>query len=153
MNKRLQQFLTVENITQSQFAERIGVAKASVSHILAGRNRPGFDFIESMANYYPSLNLEWLITGKGKMFKGQEPQPPAQEIISQPSDNAKSPARKEDNGQLFDSHEPNLFSEAAEEIDNKRQTTSDSPSAPKPEQPRIKKILIFYDNGTFKEIE
>lgn len=152
MNKRLQQFLTVENITQSQFAERIGVAKASVSHILAGRNRPGFDFIESMANCYPNLNLEWLITGKGKMFKGQESQPPVQEI-SQPSDNAKSPARMEAGGQLFDSHEPNLFSESTEEADTKPQTASVSPSAPKPEQPRIKKILIFYDNGTFKEIE
>lgn len=152
MNKRLQQFLTVENITQSQFAERIGVAKASVSHILAGRNRPGFDFIESMANCYPSLNLEWLITGKGKMFKGQESQPPVQEI-SQPAEKAKSSVHEEGEGQLFDSHEPNLFSEAAEDVDNKRQTTSDSPSIPKPEQPRIKKILIFYDNGTFKEIE
>ena len=152
MNKRLQQFLTVENITQSQFAERIGVAKASVSHILAGRNRPGFDFIESMANCYPSLNLEWLITGKGKMFKGQESQPPAQET-SQPAEKAKSPVHEEGEGQLFDSHELNLFSEAAEDVDNKRQTTSDSPSAPKPEKPRIKKILIFYDNGTFKEIE
>ena len=153
MNKRLQQFLTVENITQSQFADRIGVAKASVSHILAGRNRPGFDFIESMANCYPSLNLEWLITGKGKMFKGQESLPPAQEIISQPSDNAKSPAEKEDDGQLFDSHEPDLFSEGVEVTDTKPQTATVSPSAPKPEQPRIKKILIFYDNGTFKEIE
>ena len=152
MNKRLQQFLTVENITQSQFADRIGVAKASVSHILAGRNRPGFDFIESMANCYPNLNLEWLIAGKGKMFKGQEPLPPAQEI-TQPSDNAKSPAQMEAGGQLFDSHEPNLFSESTEDADIKPQTATVSPSAPKPEQPRIKKILIFYDNGTFKEIE
>lgn len=152
MNKRLQQFLTVENITQSQFAERIGVAKASVSHILAGRNRPGFDFIESMANCYPSLNLEWLITGKGKMFKGQEKQSPSPEI-SQPAEKAKSPLQEEGEGQLFDSHEPDLFSEGVEVTDTKPQTATISPSAPKPEQPRIKKILIFYDNGTFKEIE
>lgn len=152
MNKRLQQFLTVENITQSQFADRIGVAKASVSHILAGRNRPGFDFIESMANCYPNLNLEWLITGKGKMFKGQNAIAPPPEV-SKPSDNAISHAQIEDGGQLFDSHEPNLFSESTEEADTKQQTTSVSPSVSKPEQPRIKKILIFYENGTFKEIE
>ena len=152
MNKRLQQFLTVENITQSQFADRIGVAKASVSHILAGRNRPGFDFIESMANCYPSLNLEWLITGKGKMFKGQERQAASQEI-SQPADKAQSHLQEEGEGQLFDSHEPDLFSEGVEVTDTKPQTATVSPSAPKPEQPRIKKILIFYDNGTFKEIE
>lgn len=70
MNRRLQQFLTAENISQSQFADTIGVARASVSHILAGRNKPGFDFIQSMSRHYPDLNLEWLITGKGRMYNG-----------------------------------------------------------------------------------
>ena len=64
MNNRLQQFLAAENISQSQFADSIGVARASISHIL----KPGFDFIESMARRYPSLNLEWLITGNGRMY-------------------------------------------------------------------------------------
>ena len=68
MNNRLQQFLAAENISQSQLAESIGVARASISHILAGRNKPGFDFIESLARRYPSLNLEWLITGNGRMY-------------------------------------------------------------------------------------
>ena len=48
MNSRLQQFLDAENINQAQFADSIGVARASVSHILAGRNRPGYDFIANM---------------------------------------------------------------------------------------------------------
>ena len=69
MNTRLQQFIRAENLSQSQFADAIGVARASISHILAGRNKPGFDFIESMARHFPALNLEWLITGKGKMYK------------------------------------------------------------------------------------
>lgn len=69
MNKRLQQFLSAENISQSQFADKIGVTKASVSHILSGRNKPGFEFIESMADCYPNLNLDWLIGGKGRMYK------------------------------------------------------------------------------------
>ena len=69
MNTRIQQFLAAENISQSQLADSLGVARASISHIVAGRNKPGFDFIENMARTYPSLNLEWLITGKGKMYK------------------------------------------------------------------------------------
>jgi len=69
MNKRLMQFITAENISQSQFADNIGVARASVSHIIAGRNKPGFDFVEKMARAFPALNIEWLITGKGKMYK------------------------------------------------------------------------------------
>ena len=75
MNTRLQQFLTAENISQSQFADSIGVARASISHILSGRNKPGFDFLESTARRYPSLNLEWLITGNGRMYNPSENAP------------------------------------------------------------------------------
>lgn len=69
MNRRLQQFLEAENITQSLFADTLGVTRASISHILSGRNRPGFDFLESIALHYPEISLEWLLTGRGKMYR------------------------------------------------------------------------------------
>ncbi len=72
MNRRLLQFLQAENITQSQFADILGVARGSISHILSGRNKPGYDFMESLLLHYPRLNLDWLLTGKGKMFKDAE---------------------------------------------------------------------------------
>ncbi len=69
MNRRLLQFLQAENVTQSQFADILNVARGSVSHILSGRNRPGYDFLESLLLHYPQLNLDWLLTGKGRMYK------------------------------------------------------------------------------------
>lgn len=77
MNRRLLQFLQAENLTQTQFADMLSVARGSVSHILSGRNKPGYDFLESLMLHFPSLNLEWLLTGKGKMYKesaSEEPQ-------------------------------------------------------------------------------
>lgn len=72
MNDRLQQFLAAENINQAQFADSIGVARASVSHILAGRNKPGYDFLLNMMRRYPELNIEWLLSGSGKMYKSRQ---------------------------------------------------------------------------------
>ena len=69
MNRRLLQFLQAENLTQTQFADTLSVARGSVSHILSGRNKPGYDFLESLLLHYPSLNLEWLLTGRGKMYR------------------------------------------------------------------------------------
>lgn len=69
MDKRLQQFLDAENITQAQLADTLGVARAGVSHILSGRNRPGFDFLEAMAIHFPAVSMDWLLTGKGRMYK------------------------------------------------------------------------------------
>ena len=72
MNRRLLQFLQAENITQTQLADTLSVARGSVSNILAGRNKPGYDFLESLILHYPNLNLEWLLSGKGKMYHDQD---------------------------------------------------------------------------------
>lgn len=69
MNRRLLLFLQAENITQSQFADTLSVARGSVSHILSGRNKPGYEFLESLVLHYPNLNMDWLFTGKGSMYK------------------------------------------------------------------------------------
>ena len=69
MNRRLLQFLQAENLTQTQLADTLSVARGSVSHILSGRNKPGYDFLESLLLHFPRLNLDWLLTGKGKMYQ------------------------------------------------------------------------------------
>ena len=69
MDKRLHQFLDAENISQAQLADTLGVARAGISHILSGRNKPGFDFLEAMAVHYPQISMDWLLTGKGRMYK------------------------------------------------------------------------------------
>ena len=74
MNRRLLQFLQAENLTQTQFADTLSVARGSVSHILSGRNKPGYDFLESLLLHFPTLNLEWLLTGKGKMYHENKPE-------------------------------------------------------------------------------
>jgi Helix-turn-helix. len=46
MNNRLQQFLSLENLTPSALADKLGVQRSGLSHILSGRNKPGYDFIK-----------------------------------------------------------------------------------------------------------
>lgn len=86
MNRRLLQFLQAENITQTQLADTLSVARGSVSNILAGRNKPGYDFLESLILHYPNLNLEWLLSGKGKMYHEAEAPQTSQEAPSQQED-------------------------------------------------------------------
>lgn len=105
MNQRLLQFLKVENITQSQFADTIGVARASVSHILAGRNKPGFDFLESMARHYPALNISWLITGKGKMYSAPQGIP---DLFPKTESNTLFPALQEDSNEIYEDPDSSL---------------------------------------------
>ena len=71
MNRRLQQLLGLENITPAKLAEKIGVQPSGISHILSGRNKPSYDFINKLLLHFPSISAEWLITGKGKPYKDQ----------------------------------------------------------------------------------
>lgn len=61
---RIKMVIKMYNLTSSAFADRIGVQRSSVSHILTGRNNPSLDFIEKTLNHFPRVNADWLIMGK-----------------------------------------------------------------------------------------
>ena len=147
MNKRLQQFLSAENISQAQFAESIGVARASISHILAGRNKPGFDFLESMARHYPNLNLEWLITGRGRMYS-------LSKSVPEPPEEAISPLPPPSGGGLFDeAPEPPSGSPAAPfAAASTSRITLNKNEETIINQRAISKIIVFYNDGSYQEI-
>jgi len=69
MKDRILEFLKRENKTSAQFAEDIHVQPSGISHILSGRNKPSLDFVIKMLERYPFLSTEWLIFGKGSMYK------------------------------------------------------------------------------------
>jgi transcriptional regulator with XRE-family HTH domain len=69
MKERLLEFLRNENKTSAQLAEEIGVQASGISHILSGRNNPSLDFVLKMLEKYPFLSTEWLLFGKGTMYR------------------------------------------------------------------------------------
>lgn len=176
MNQRILQFLAAENISQAQFADTIEVARATVSHVIAGRNKPGFDFIESISHHYPDLNIEWLITGKGKMYKSN-----STETSNIPTPSVQKNTSIED---LFSSENENVANEdtaitseiAAAESALRRAVEKTRPAAAakiqtmedhtplqvKPQpipsaeirmgKRHISKIIVFYDDNSFQEI-
>lgn len=69
MNSRLQQFLELENLTPARLADTLGIQRSGLSHILSGRNKPGYDFIFKLLTKFPAISAEWILTGKGKPYK------------------------------------------------------------------------------------
>lgn len=158
MNERLSQFLAAENISNSKFADVIGVARASISHILAGRNKPGYEFICSLMDNYPSLNIEWLLLGKGKMYKGAAIEKQVEEImpVAQPKQ------QEQYDEDLFSSFnnekaemEPYFPAETEAPSENsilKKENKADSGSKVTENQRTVSKIIVFYSDNTFQEL-
>jgi transcriptional regulator with XRE-family HTH domain len=64
--ERLQKVIDFYGETASSFAEKIGVQRSSISHILSGRNKPSLDFVLKVLASFPEVELYWLMNGKGK---------------------------------------------------------------------------------------
>lgn len=59
----------------ADFADKVGIQKSAVSHLIGGRNKPSFEVIGSMLQAFPELNPDWLILGKGDMWRKVETVP------------------------------------------------------------------------------
>ena len=161
MNTRLEQFLAAENISQSQFADTIDVARASVSPILAGRNKPGWDFLNNMLKHYPNLNIEWLLNGTGKMYKNavREESRKAEQLPADLFSAVDLPETGKLSAQqtVETPRESNIQQQPRTDQRNTQATqqssVEDTATQTSDNQRKITKIVVFYDDNTFIEIK
>jgi len=59
--EKLKKIIQTEGLTASKFAEKIGVQRSSVSHVLSGRNKPSLDFILKINKSIDNISLDWLL--------------------------------------------------------------------------------------------
>lgn len=120
MIDRFRLLLEQLHLSPSEFADKIGIQRSSVSHIFSGRNKPSVDFLEKILKVYPDLDVSWLIAGKSS---------------SQKEASGAKPDRKLD-----------LF---AEKILPPEKEENKNPPVLEEEEP-VEKIIFVYKNGTFR---
>lgn len=143
--KRLEILLDYYSINASSFADKIGVQRSSLSHLLSGRNKPSLDFILKILEVFPEVDLYWILNGKGEFPKksnGNNIQIESQKEITAPT-----PTFKKETAE-------NLFSEIEKPFEKnppEEKKIFENTSMPfSSNQNEIDKIVIFYKNGTFK---
>ncbi|WP_310557500.1 helix-turn-helix transcriptional regulator [Flavobacterium sp.] len=141
--KRLEIILDYYGLSASAFADKVGVQRSSLSHLLSGRNKPSLDLILKIIQNFPDVDLYWILNGKGNF--------PKTEINNQST----TPFIQIENDELKYKKEPNLFSEpdikknpVFENIKNNFSNTGNIPHYKN--ESEIDQIVIFYKNGTFK---
>ncbi|KAB1158060.1 helix-turn-helix domain-containing protein [Flavobacterium luteum] len=136
--KRLEFIIDYYSLSASSLADKIGVQRSSLSHLLSGRNKPSLDFILKILEVFPEVDLYWILNGKGSFPKNE-----TQKISTAPTPITEI------------KFEENLFEETEKQetsnlIPPKRisniQDTLTSLNTDK-----IEKIVIFYTNGKFVE--
>ncbi|MGE0090051.1 MAG: helix-turn-helix transcriptional regulator [Bacteroidales bacterium] len=142
MNNRIIQFLTENNLTSTRFADIIGVQRSSVSHILSGRNKPSFDFIEKMLLAYPELNAQWLITGIGSMKISNINKTIEPDLFNNPTNEEKK-STSSDSIIQKQNNETSIINNSHEGMVKKANAETTELT--------IERIVIFYSDNTFNE--
>ncbi len=137
MKERIVEFLKKENKTSAQFAEEIGVQPSGISHILSGRNKPSLDFVIKMLERYNYISSDWLIFGKGKMYREKQ----------QPDLFSNTEPESHESNHLIISKPADIPTSSPEESD----IQEDNRKTPEKSDREVIKIVWFYDDSSFKE--
>jgi transcriptional regulator with XRE-family HTH domain len=124
--EKIKQIISDKNLTPSLFADEIGIQRSSVSHILAGRNRPSLDIVQKIVKRFPDLGLHWILDDQ-----------PLPEVIDF-TPKASTAMRKEVASQSV--------------APAKEQLPPQQVGIAVPEK-RVERIVIFYSDGTYKELK
>jgi transcriptional regulator with XRE-family HTH domain len=128
-SNRLKEIFDFYELSASSFADKIDVGRASISHILSGRNKPSLDFVMKVVSTFEEVELYWLLNGKGSF-------PPIADKISKAIDT------KKDN-----EVESKVEVETTQaELDSETRKTSYTKKS-------ISKVIIFYTDGSFESYE
>ena len=143
ISERILQFMKAKDIGSGILADRIGVQRSSISHILSGRNKPSYDFLQKFLEAFPDVNAEWLLTGNGNMLKapvqkglfGQEEAVPVTETEEKEPPEAAASLQDEEQAPYGTQHTP----------------ASVIPSEPakRPVMGKIVRVILLYDDGRF----
>jgi len=58
---RLEELMETNQLSAAAFAEKIGVQRSSVSHILSKRNKPSLEFVLKIHEAFDEVGLDWLL--------------------------------------------------------------------------------------------
>ena len=131
-SKRLQNILNYYDLSATAFAQKIGVQRSSISHLLSGRNNPSLDFVLKVLEHFKEVNFEWLVKGEGSF--------PSSENV---------PRKEVANPTLFDTIDEKTVSvkkKSSTAVKKEHLVQSTGENATK----KIAKVLLLYSDGSFK---
>jgi len=152
MIDRIKKIMEKEGLNSALFADKIGVSRGTITHVLSGRNKPSLEVVQKILDTFPAVNAEWLLVGKNPMYSHDKVfLHPQQESISFDEENQTLKPQK---------NETNVYKES--KVSEYPQKTIDKVHVEVPQHVKLKeitdiissnrkidKIIIFYDDKTF----
>lgn len=138
-SKRIEFIMEHFGLNASSFADKIGVQRSSISHILSGRNKPSLDFVLKISDLFSELNLYWLLNGSGSFLKDDLESISGIKSLKNTSPIPANELQNEDSKTKIES------------VDSEKKQTEINIPHPSTFNKEVHKIVIFYKDGTFDD--
>ena len=136
-NDQINVIMDKEGLTQAQFAERVGIQRAQVSHLIANRNRVSLEILKKIHSAFPGINVEWLLSGEGDYGTPSS------------DDTRNNETVEEELGPLFANEEMNSVPIALQKDSGAREEKNQVGVVQTPLR-KIVELTVFYDDGTYE---
>ena len=167
--ERIEFIMNGYGLSSSQFADKTGIPRASVSHILSGRNKPSLEVLQKVAAVFPEIDIQWLMLGVGQkpdfslVAMGESSQTSNEETVTVEEANlfmqynepvvrqqAKQPVAQPviqpERQRAEDSRQQKVVSKAPQQAQRRVLQQRNNVEQVR----RIKEIRVFYSDGTYE---
>ena len=156
MVNRIFTFIESLQLTPTEFADTIGVSRASISSIKTGRTQPTLSLIEKIKQRFPNVDINWLILGEGdapivnrseqeiELFTNDEVK--AEIEVTQTSSNDDTAANEYQ--AVYIAENPRKIEEKPQVVNQEDNVLVQSTTERKRS---VKKVILLYDDGSFEE--
>ncbi len=156
LSEKIELLIKRKQLSASQFADKLGIPRSSISHILSGRNKPSLDVVQKVLRVFPEITAEDLLFEDrtlGSLATAKEvipvPSTPSlfDPILPTPSESVKNNSSE----QTIVQSNLRRTRESSQVARNSNVPVFTSVANPTYLEKKIERVLIFYSDGTFSE--
>ena len=168
MKDRIKQFMQSKGMTQKALASELCISESTLTGIFLGRTRPTVNIIDAFHQFFPEVNMYWLMYGEGEMYSDSTT---STDIDHKVSEDVDSTATNSENhstysavsgqsstsiGKMDAPYQGDLFSPVSKvvpagaiQVQQMMQPQIIEKYIDKPQR-KITEIRIFFDDGTYE---
>ncbi len=170
MEEKLRKLMKQEGINSTRLAEILGIQASGISHIMSGRNKPSYDFLLKLLQRFPQINPDWLLLGKGPMYRQEiksgtggaggnapvaSPNSSVQRTFFEPDNNDIIPTARREGVHIAGIESPTSHSKGSATHMPMHMPTGEQPSQQHTDNftrtSSIERIVVFFKDKTFSE--
>ena len=146
MVNRIFAFIESQQLTPTEFADKIGVSRASISSIKTGRTQPTLSLVEKIKQHFSDVDVNWLIFGEGEAPSKIESNTESDLLfdkLNNVENDTPAPSVANDYQAVYIASSPKTEENELEQSNITPPTINLNKS--------IKKVILLYDDGSFEE--